>query len=203
MNLIKSLQLNESQRLAEKQMQHISFLINKTYNEWKKLKRRRNAIDIVATATNALRTIPSDYIKLLTDENKAKLCIILIRCMDLPVWANVGNKERTWKKLYEYIVELQNFITPTKTNSALKDVIATRLSARIGYKINKKVFVVYERHVSKAYLDFLFGNDQPEYVYRMTIMSLPENFGELIEFLKNNFERVSEKINLNPKENYN
>jgi hypothetical protein len=195
MEMIKSLQLIESQQLAEKQLKHVSFLINKTYNEWKKLKRRRNSIDIVATATNALRTIPPDYIKLLSEENKAKLCIVLIRCMDLPVWANVRNKERTWKKLYEYIVELQNFIVPTKTNSALKDVIATRLSARIGYKLDKKIFVTYERHVSEQYLEFLFGKDQPTQVYRMMIMSLPEDFGELCEILRNNFDRVLQKIN--------
>ena len=203
MNLLKSIQLDESQRLAEKQMQHISFLINKTYNEWKKIRRRRNAIDIVSTATNALRTIPADYIKLLDDENKAKLCIILIRCMDLPVWARITNKEHTWKKLYEYINELQNFIVPTQTNSSLKDVIATRLSARIGYKIEKKIFVAYERHISKEYLDFLFGNDPPDQIYRMIIMSLPESFEELIDLLQNNFERVANKINPNPTKDHN
>jgi hypothetical protein len=196
MELFKQLLILESQKRSAQLVDQTIAVINKVYNEWKKRKRRINAVDIVTTSINKIANIDPLLIHQIHKAAKAKLVIIIMRCLDIPIWHKLESKERAYKKLYPLIKILQNEQVNTGTNAALRDVIMTRLSAAVSYQETRgEVFVAYETKLPSSYIRFLFGNDPPSKTYRMQALSLPAEFDSLVKVLELNQEKAMKKYN--------
>lgn len=195
MQLFQKFLLVESQKAANKEIDHAITIINKIYNEWKKIKRRINAVDIVSTSVNKLSNIDPVMVDKIHAAAKAKLVIIIMRCLDNPVWKPIGAKEKVYKKLYPLIAKLQNEVPNTGTGGTLREVIMTRLSASLAYQNSRgEVFVAYEPRLPNSYMRFLFGNETPAKTYRMQSLSLPEDFETLVELLRINHEKAAARF---------
>lgn len=196
MELIRNLLLLEHQKRAAAEIDHTITVISKCYNEWKKRKRRINSVDIVTTSVNKIGNINPVMVHYIHKAAKAKLVIIIMRCLDLPIWKGIDTKERIWKKLYPLIAKLQNERVNTGTNATLKDVIMTRLSAAISYEMTKsEVFVAYEKSLPSDYIRFLFGSSPPTKTYRMQALTLPADFDSLVDILRINQNKAMKKYN--------
>lgn len=199
MDFIKDLYLFETQRAADKEVEHTVQIVNKIYNEWKKVTRRTNAVDLVTTSANKLATLNPEAVARCYDATRLKLAVILMRCMDLPPWRSIDTKEKIYKKLYPLIKLLQSVDPNTGTGGNLRDVIATRLSAAIStqdkeQKKTERVFVAYEPKVPAQYIRYLFGEDKPVATYRMMTLSLPADFETFVDNLTLNHEKAKSKF---------
>jgi hypothetical protein len=186
MSLFETMVINEHEKASSKELAYIHSLIDKTYNEWRKITRRINAVDIITTTVNRIIKIAPGSVDKLNMEDKAKMAIILMRCMDNPFWRPVQDKKKIYDKLFPLISKLQNFKINTGTEGTLKDIICTRLSANLAMQDKKnagKVVVIYEPKFSEKYSRFLFGDHKPEKVYRMQTLNLSHNFETLIDTL--------------------
>lgn len=196
MQLFEKMILTEHEKASAKEISYIYSLIDKTYNEWRKINRRINAVDIITTTVNRINKIAPASVDKLTMEYKAKMAIILMRCMDNPFWKPVEDKRKIYEKLFPLINKLQNFKINTGTNGTLKEIICTRLSANLALQDktnNGKVVIIYEPLFSEKYSKFLFGSHVPKKVYRMQSLSLPSDFDTFINILKLNYEKSLKK----------
>lgn len=197
MKLFKEILIQESQNNAQREIDYAIESINNVYKEWKKTSRRINAVDIITTSANKLNKLHASVIDYIHDTAKLKLAIILMRIMDLPPWKSVESKKTLYKKLFPLISKMQGFDPNTGSGGNLREIIMTRLSAAICQesKNEDKVFVAYEPIMSESYLRYIFGNETPAKIYKMQALSLPEDFGTLIETLKINQEKAELKFN--------
>ena len=197
MELLKELQLMETQKRANEQIGYAISAINEVYNEWKKTKRRRNAVNIVTTSINKLSTIRPETVDFIHETAKTKLATILMRCLDVPPWMDVDTKRVAYRRLYPLLKKVQTFNPNTGTGGNLREVIMTRLSASVcnncDNETRRAVFVGYEPAISKRYLRYIFGDQLPENVCKMHTLSLPEDFDTLINTLKINHEKACGK----------
>lgn len=199
MELFKQILIQEGERAAREQVEHAISVINKIYSEWKKTKRRINAVDIVTTSINKISNISPSLLPFIHDAAKLKLVIIITRCMDAPPWENIDSLEKRYRKLFPLIKMLQNLSSTSESGGSLREVIMTRLSANICYNDKTaKTFVGYEPVISKNYLKYLLGTKEVEKAFRMQSLPLPDDFERLVETLrinhekaKSNFERQS------------
>jgi hypothetical protein len=197
MSLFETFIVTENEKASSKEIAYIHSLIDKTYNEWRKITRRINAVDIITTTVNRIIKIAPGSVDKLNFEDKAKMAIILMRCMDNAFWKPVQDKKKIYEKLFPLISKLQNFKINTGTEGTLKDIICTRLSANIAMQDKKnthKVVVVYEPKVSEKYIRFLFGSNVPEKVYRMEALNLSHDFNILIDTLTINYKKALKKF---------
>jgi hypothetical protein len=193
MELFKELTLLETQKQAHREILYAIRSINQTYNEWKKRgkSRRKNAVAINTTSVNKLTTISPESIDYITQEMKEKISIIIMRCLSLPHWKAVESKKASYRKLYPYIIKLENVVPHTGTKGNLKEIIMTRFSAAVCKQSKyPQVFVAYEPVLPNEYLKYLFGDeDFPEKTYKMEALPLPDDFDDLIDIIKINHEK--------------
>lgn len=198
MELFQKFLILESETRANKEVTHSIAVINKVYNEWRKVKRRTNSVDMITTSVNKIAGIDPSLINKIHAAGKQKLVIIIMRCMDNPVWKPLAAKEKIYKKLFPLISALQNEVPNSGTSGTLKDIIMTRLSAAISHQDSKgDVFVAYEPRLPNSYMRFLFGAETPAKTYRMQSLMLPEEFESLIDILKINHEKAAERFSPN------
>lgn len=193
MSIFEQILIYENEKASAKEIEFSISLINKCYNEWRKIRRRINAVDIITTTTNRIIKLNPKSIEFLDDELKMKLSIIMMRCMDNPRWKPIEAKEKIYKKLYPLIKPLENYILNTGTGGSLKEIIMTRLSASLSTQndeINGKVMVCYEPHMSSNYLNYLFGEKHPDLIYKMKPLTLPEEFSVLKDVLEINLDKA-------------
>lgn len=181
----------ETQRRDKMEITHAVRVINKTYNEWKSKKRRKNAIDLITTSMNSIVIFDPSIIPQLHYAAKLKLVTILMRCMDNPMWKPIATKEKIYKRLYHLISSLQEESPLTPTGASLGEIIMTRLAAGLSRDLDREVCVSYEPVMPEKYLQYLFGDDIPSKVYKMKATELPEEFSELVEILTNDLERAT------------
>ncbi len=195
-SLFESILLAETQKAAHKEVEYSITVINKIYNEWKKITRRINAVDLITTSANKIAGINPEVIDHLHGPAREKLAVILMRCMDLPPWRPVSSKEKIYKKLFPLIQKMERVNPNTGTGAALREIIMTRLSAAISHQdTTASVFVAYEPVIPAKYLKYLHGDKLPEKTYRMTALSLPEDFDSLVEILTINHDKAKSKLN--------
>jgi hypothetical protein len=153
MDLLENLIIMENQKKANEIIAYAIDSINEVYREWKKTKRRRNAVNIVTTSVNKLSTIDPSTVDHIHDAGKVKLATIIMRCMDIPPWMDVETKRVTYRRLYPLIQKVQRVVPNTGTGGTLNDIISTRLSASISslseLPEEANVFVAYEPTISK------------------------------------------------------
>lgn len=194
--LFQEMLLAETQQAAQKEVDHSIATINKIYNEWKKITRRINAVDLVTTSANKIAGISPEVVDHIHASAKTKLAIILMRCMDLPPWKPLSSKEKIYKKLYPLIKRLERENAQTGTGGTLREVIMTRMSAAMFHQdADSKVFVAYEPVIPNKYLRYLHGDKLPEKTFRMAALSLPEDFESLVEILQINHDKGQSKFN--------
>lgn len=199
MQLLKEFTLSENQKKASEEIGLAIASINEIYNEWKKTQRRRNAVNIVTTSVNKLTTINPATLDHIHDTSKLKLATIIMRCMDVPPWMDVETKRITYRRLYPIIARMQAQSPNTGTGGLLRDVIMTRLSASITGcsedEAEKNVFVAYEPAVSKKYLRYMFGDEMPQNVVKMSTLNLPEDFDTMVNILRINHKKACDRCN--------
>ena len=194
MKLFQELSLIESDLSAKKEAAHVINVINTLYSEWKKLGRRKNAVDIITTTANKLSTIDPTTLDAVHDAAKLKLSSLILRCFDIPYWKNVSQKEKLYKKLFPVIKKMETSNPSVTSGGNLREVIMTRLSASIAYNSdNKHIFVAYEPKISDTYLRYLFGKEPPTKTYRMQALMLPSEFESLIDILMANHAKAITK----------
>ena len=195
MEFFKELIIVESERSSQKEVQHAINVVNNLYNEWKKIGRRKNAVDMISATANNLNNIDPNIIDKIHDATKVKLAALIIRCFDIPYWKSLSERERVYKKLFRLIDKLQNENGGTDTGGTVKEIILTRASASISYNsTNKKVFVVYEPKITNTYLRYLFGKELPEHIIRMQLLKMPSDFETLVSELTINHEKAMTKV---------
>lgn len=194
MEILNKILLIEQQNNTAREVLYATQVVNKVYAEWKKTGRRKNAIDLVASSVNRISVIHPDILPQLYDSIIMKLCIIIMRCMDIPIWKPVEAKRRFYKKLYPLIDKLEHVEVNIGTGGTLREIIMTRLSAAITYKNDKNcsVFVLYEPKMPKQYLEFIFKDKLPKKCYRMQALPLPQDFDTLISILEINYKKANE-----------
>lgn len=198
MSLFKQLIIIENEKASTKEKEFTVSLINKCYNEWRKIRRRINAVDIITTTANRINKINPEAVKFLNDEIKMKLAIIMMRCMDNPYWKPVSGKEKLYEKLYPLIKTVENQELNTGTGGTLKQVIMTRLSASLAMQDddNKgKIMVCYEPRMPQTYSNYLLGDHKPDVIYKMEVMSMPGDYQTLIDILNIDLEKAKNKFN--------
>lgn len=194
--LLEQILLAETQKTAHKEVEYSISVINKIYNEWKKITRRINAVDLVTTSANKIAAINPEVIDHLHGPAKDKLTVILMRCMDLPPWRPLESKEKIYRKLFPLIKKLEKSNPNTGTHGNLREIIMTRLSAAIFHQDKDAgVFVAYEPIIPTKYLKYLHGDKLPKKTYRMMALSLPEDFESLVKVLRANHEKAKSKLN--------
>jgi hypothetical protein len=193
-SLLESIILAETQKTAAKEVEYSISVINKIYNEWKKITRRINAVDLITTSANKIAGINPEVIEYLHEPAKDKLAVILMRCMDLPPWRPVESKEKIYRKLYPLIQKMERHNPNTGTGGALREVIMTRLSAAIFHQDDEATaFVAYEPTIPAKYLKHLHGDKIPAKTYRMASLSLPGDFDSLVDILTINHDKAKSK----------
>ena len=199
MDLFKDLSLMESQKRADQEVGYAIDSINEIYKEWKKTKRRRNAVNIVTTSVNKISTINPDTVDHIHETARTKLATITMRCLDVPPWVDPETKRVTYRRLYPLIQKVEGVDPNTGTGGKLRDIIMSRFSASISNRCEdlqeKNVFVAYEPTVSRRYLRYIFGEEMPENVCKMQTLSLPEDFDTLLNTLKINHGKACGKYN--------
>lgn len=195
-SLFQQIILAETQKAAHKEVEYSISVINKIYNEWKKVTSRRvNAVDLITTSANKISGLNPEVIEHLHAPAKEKLAVILMRCMDIPPWRPVSSKEKIYKKLFPLIQQMERVSPNTGTGAALREVIMTRLSAAISHQdTTASVFVSYEPVIPTKYLKYLHGDKMPEKTFRMAALSLPGDFDSLVEILTINHEKAKSKL---------
>jgi hypothetical protein len=194
MEMIQTLILLENERKASEMISYAISSINEVYNEWKKIDRRKNAVNIVTTSINKITTIDPATVEFIHEAGKVKLATIIMRCLDLPPWADIESKRVTYRRVYPLLNKVQRVVPNTGTNGNLNDIIHTRFSAIISMASkNKDVFVAYEPSITRRYLKFIFGNDVPEQVVKMQALPIPEDFDTLLDTLKINHDKACAK----------
>lgn len=190
MDLFKSFVLLESQKAAIAELNNSIDVINKVYNEWKKIHRRVNSVDLITTSVNKILKISPNTIEKIHATGRLKLATIIMRCMDLPPWKDPETKKTIYKKLFNIIKKVENDSPNTGSGGTLREIIMTRLSACFYEKSKNKVFVAYEPVISKNYQTYLFHTNLPKQTYKMTALPLPEDFDSLLDILKMNQEKA-------------
>jgi hypothetical protein len=191
MDFLKKLLINESVKAGQKEVTHTINVVNTVYNEWKKIGRRKNAVDLVTTSANKIATLDAAVIPLVHEATRLKLATIIMKCMDCPVWKDPWSKEKLYKKLYPLIDKLQTYDPNTGSSGNLREFIMTRLSAALCHKNGNKVFVAYEPTISASYLKYLFKNEEaPKKTYKMQALKLPSDFESLMNILEINQKKV-------------
>jgi len=197
MDLLKDFYLIESEKAAIKEARHAINTVNSLYNEWKKVKRRVNAVDIVTTTANKLGNISPATIPNVHEATRFKIATLCMRCLDIPPWKPLHERERTFKKLIPIISSLQNYNVKTGTGGTLREVIMTRISAAYCYQNptegGEVIFVCYEPKASKKYVQYLFGEKIPDKIYKLGMLNIPENFQTLMDTIKINHEKAINK----------
>jgi hypothetical protein len=192
--LFEEMLLVETQKAAHKEVEYSISIINKIYNEWKKIGRRVNAVDLITTSANKIAALNPEVVDQLHAPAKEKLCVILMRCMDIPPWKPVSSKEKIYRKLFPLISKLEKSSPNTGTGANLREVIMTRLSAAIFHQdAEADGFAAYEPTISQKYLKYLHGDKLPKRTLRMTALSLPGDFESLINLLTINHEKAKSK----------
>jgi hypothetical protein len=197
MSLLEQVLLFETEKRSKKELEYTVSLINKTYNEWRKVGRRINAVDIITTTVNRIVKMDPASINFLNEEMKTKMAIIIMRCMDNPYWKPVENKAKLYEKLFPIMKPLENFKLNTGTDGTLKQIIMTRLSANLSmqHPTNKgKIMVCYEPSMPKTYSRYLLGDHTPDKIYKMQPMMLPGDFDTLVKILKIDLEKAEKKF---------
>jgi hypothetical protein len=195
MNFLNELTLIESELSSKKEEAHVVAVINTIYNEWKKMGRRKNAVDIITTTVNKISNFDPAIVARIHDSTRLKLASLLVRCFDIPYWKNVSEKEKLYRKLQPLLSVMQNDDPNTDSGGNLRDAICTRLSASICYNSkDKNIFVAYEPKISDTYLRYLFGKDTPEKTYKMQTLMLPGDFESLVQTLQINHDKAVEKF---------
>ena len=165
------------------------------YNEWKKMGRRINAVDLITTSANKISTINPAVLPHVHEATRLKIATIIMRCMDIPVWKDPYTKEKLYNKLYPLIEVLQTYDPNTGSSGNLREIIMTRLSAALCHKNGNKIFVAYEPTISQSYLKYLFKNeDAPKKTYKMAALKLPPDFESLMSILEINQKKVDKKL---------
>jgi hypothetical protein len=197
MEFIRELQLMETQKRANKEIGYAINAINEIYREWKKLHRRRNAVNIVTTSVNRISHINPATVDHIHDTGKTKLAVIIMRCMDIPPWMDVEAKRITYRRLYPLIAKLENICPQTGTDGTLREILMTRLSASVcnncGDEKRAGVFVAYEPKIPESYARYIFGDHMPNKITKMQTLSLPKDFDTLIDTLKINHDKACDK----------
>lgn len=196
MEFLKNILLHESNKAAQKEIDHSIAMVNKIYNEWKKIGRRINAVDLITTSANKISTISPDVLTHVHEATRLKIATIIMRCLDMPVWKNPSSKEKIYKKLFPLIEALQTYDPNTGSGGNLREILMTRISAAIFHqsKDEKKVFVAYEPRISNTYLNYLFKDgEKPEKTYKMQALRLPADFESLLNTLTINQEKANKK----------
>lgn len=189
--MLKELLLAESVKASNKEIHHTITIVNKIYNEWKKMGRRVNAVDLITTSANKISTIDPSVLPLVHEATRLKIATILMKCMDLPAWKDVSTKEKLYKKLYPLIEKLQTYDPNTGTGGNLREIIMTRLSSSICRKGGNRIFVAYEPTISNAYLKYMFKDEElPTKTYKMQALKLPADFESLLSTLEINQAKV-------------
>lgn len=187
----------ESTKRTNREVSHVIDVVNSTYNEWKKIKRRINAVSIVTTTANRIENISPNIIPEIHEVTKDKLAILIMRCMETPLWETLDKKERIYKKIRAVANKLQDINMATGTEGVLREVIMTRLSASYAYQNKqdgKLVFVSYEPKPTQKYIDYLFGSTEVDKVYNTTILELPERFEDIIDILDKDYEKAFKRF---------
>ena len=199
MNLFKEFTIMEAEKTANKELRYSIDIINQMYNEWKKIKRRVNAMDIVVTTADKLSTISPNAVDRIHEASRVKLAALLMRCMDLGYWKPLQEKAPIYKKIYPLIAKLKLYDARTGTGGTLKDVILTRLSAAHSYQNKmgdgKIVFVAYEPKITPSYMRYLFGSeaDNVAVTYKMQTLDLPQDYASLLETLQINHNKAVDR----------
>ncbi len=205
MELFKELILIENQRRSDEAISYAIDSINEIYKEWKKTKRRRNAVAIVTTSVNKLSTIDPDVVDHIHDTAKQKLATIIMRCLDVAPWIDPESKRITYRRLYPLLNKVQGIDPNTGTGGKLRDIVMSRFSAAVSNRSEdlkeKDVFVAYEPVVSRRYLRFIFGDEMPKNVCKMQTLPLPEDFDTLLNTLKINHVKACERYTKTEKNN--
>lgn len=193
MQLLNELLIIESKKTATLEARHTINTVNKLYNEWKKIKRRVNAVDIASTTANKLANVSPAVIDKVHEATRFKVATLIMRCLDVPPWKPLGERERIYKKLLPLLTTLQNYKIDTGTGGMLREIVMTRLSAAFCYQNtieNQVIFVAYEPKVTKRYLQYLFGDKQPEKVYKVAMLNIPGDFQSTIDTIRINHEKA-------------
>lgn len=193
-SLFQQMLLTESQKAAQKEIDYTITVVNKIYNEWKKVTRRINAVDLITTSANKIAALNPEAIDHVHETTKVKLTVILMRCMDVPPWRPISSKAKIYKKLFPLIQKMERNNAQTGTNGSLREIIMTRLSAAISHQdTTASVFVAYEPVIPAKYLKYLHGDKLPTKTFKMAALSLPEDFESLAEILTINHEKAKSK----------
>lgn len=196
MDFLQKLILTEQQKNTEREVLYAVQIINKVYSDWKATGRRKNAIDLVASSVNRISRLSPELLPHLYDSIVMKLCTIIMRCMDIPVWKDIQTKKMVYKKLYPLIDKIEHVNLNTGTDGTLRQIIMTRLSAAIAHQDDPevKVFVTYEPRMPTSYLNFIFRDKSPHKCYRMQALPLPAEFDSLIEILNINHKKAKSQL---------
>ncbi len=197
MEFFKNILLHESNKAAQKEIDHAIAVVNKLYNEWKKTGRRVNAVDLITTTVNKLSTIDPLVISHVHEATRLKIATLIVRSMDIAVWKDPYSREKNYKKLWPLIEVLQTYDPNTGSNGNLREVIMTRLSAAIFNNTkDATVFVAYEPTISDSYLKYIFKDGHaPKKTVKMQALKLPSDFDSLIKTLEINSEKVNKTKN--------
>lgn len=199
MNFLKEIQLFESNKAAQKEIQYSIDTINELYNEWKKVKRRINAVNIVSTTVNKLSTISPAIMNRVHEATRLKAATLIMRCLDAPYFKPLSEKADAYKKLYPLLKELENYDVRTGNGSTLKQSVLTRISAAYSFQNKLEdgsiVFVAYDPKITSDYLKYLFGNEDQfvQQTYKMQILGMPQDFASLIDLIRINHEKAVQK----------
>lgn len=197
MSLFKEFIVIESEKSSQREISHTIDTVNSLYNEWRKVKRRINAVDIASTTANKIGNISPDILPHLHSTTRDKLAILCMRCLDYPRWKPIMDNQRIFKKLYPIIDKLQNQQMHTGTGGTLKDVILTRMSASYCYQNKLEdgtiVFVSYEPQPSGTYMRYLFGSEQPNKTYTVSSLTMPETIEKCVKIISVDHEKAVKK----------
>lgn len=199
MELFKEFTIMEAEKTANKEIRYSIDIINQMYNEWKKIKRRVNAADIVVTTANKLSTISPTVVDRIHEASRIKLASLLMRCMDVPYWKPLSEKSQIYKKLFPLIDKLKNYDARTGNGATLKEVILTRVSAAHSYQNKLEdgsiVFVAYEPKITPSYMRYLFGSeaDNVAVTYKMQTINLPQDYASLLDTININHNKALER----------
>jgi len=199
MELLKRLQLFESERSAKKEIEYAISTVNQLYNDWKAVKRRMNASNLISKTANKLSSISPSLMDRVHEVTKVKAAILIMRCLDIPYFSPLSERALVYKKLRPLFEILQNVDVQTGNGSTLKETVFTRLSAAYCFQNRLSdgtiVFVAYEGKITPSYLRYLFGNEDVNVkkVYKMKIIGTPGDFASLVDLIKINHEKALDK----------
>jgi len=198
MDFLKEIKLFESEKAAQKEVRYSIDTVNQLYNEWKKVKRRINAANIVSTTVNKLSTISPAVMNRVHAATRLKAATLIMRCLDAPYFKPLSEKSLAYKKLYPLLMELSDEDVRIG-GSRLKQAVLTSLSAAYSFQNKIEdgtiVFVAYDDKITPSYLKHLFGNEDQfvKQTYKMQILGMPQEFASLINLIRINHEKAIQK----------